>query len=191
MADTGIEPKDGGQKGSKKVRVKKQSTNVDMTPLADLGFLLITFFMFTTTFSKPNVMGLNMPPKTPPNENIDKPEIDLSNSISIILGGDNKIFWHQQDQSELSPETLVETDYSKDGIRKEILIARKKAKDEEKFTVIIKPTDDSNYENLVNVLDEMEITQSTRYGIVDPSPNELSVYEQKTGKSSGESANNE
>lgn len=191
MADTGIKPKDEGQKGSKKVRVKKQSTNVDMTPLADLGFLLITFFMFTTTFSKPNVMGLNMPPKTPPDENTEKPEIDLSNSISIILGGDNKIYWHQQDQSELSPETLVETNYSKDGIRKEILIARKKAKDEEKFTVIIKPTDDSNYENLVNVLDEMEITQSTRYGIVDPSSNELSVYEQKTGKSSGGSANNE
>jgi len=191
MADTGIEPKDGGQKGSKKVRVKKQSTRVDMTPLADLGFLLITFFMFTTTFSKPNVMGLNMPPKTPPDEKpTDKPEIDTSNSISIILGGDNKIYWHQQDQSELSPETLNETDYSKDGIRKEILIARGRAKDEEKFTVIIKPTDDSNYENLVNVLDEMEITQSTRYGIVDPSSNELSVYEQKTGKSSGESVNN-
>ncbi|MBW7871059.1 MAG: biopolymer transporter ExbD [Flavobacteriia bacterium] len=192
MADTGIEPKDSGQKGSKKVRVKKQSTNVDMTPLADLGFLLITFFMFTTTFSKPNVMGLNMPPKTPPDDKqIDRPEIDISNSISIILGGDNKIYWHQQEQQDLNPETLVETDYSKDGIRKEILIARKKAKDEEKFTVIIKPTDDSNYENLVNVLDEMEITQSTRYGIVDPSPNELSVYEQKTGKSSGGSANNE
>ncbi|MGB3453466.1 MAG: biopolymer transporter ExbD [Moheibacter sp.] len=191
MADTGIEPKDSGQKGSKKVRVKKQSTNVDMTPLADLGFLLITFFMFTTTFSKPNVMGLNMPPKQDQKDKTETPEIDISNSISIILGGDNKIYWHQQEQQDLNPETLVETDYSKDGIRKEILIARKKAKDEEKFTVIIKPTDDSNYENLVNVLDEMEITQSTRYGIVDPSPNELSVYEQKTGKSSGGSANNE
>lgn len=192
MADTGIEPKDSGQKGSKKVRVKKQSTNVDMTPLADLGFLLITFFMFTTTFSKPNVMGLNMPPKQDEkNQNQEEPVIDLTNSISIILGGDNKIFWHQQDKTELTPETLNETDYSKDGIRKEILAARKRAKDEEKFTVIIKPTDDSNYENLVNVLDEMEITQSTRYGIVDPSPNELSVYEQKTGKSSDGSANNE
>lgn len=193
MADTGIAPKDSGQKGSKKVRVKKQSTNVDMTPLADLGFLLITFFMFTTTFSKPNVMGLNMPPKQdkPIDEPKDDINIDVTNSISIIIGGDNKIFWHQQEQQELSPETLIETDYSKEGIRKDILTARKKAKDEEKFTVIIKPTDDSNYENLVNVLDEMEITQSTRYGIVDPSPNELSVYEQKTGKSSDGSANNE
>lgn len=191
MADTGIEPKDSGQKGSKKVRVKKQSTNVDMTPLADLGFLLITFFMFTTTFSKPNVMGLNMPPKQDKPISDEPINIDVKNSISIIIGGDNKVYWHQEEQQDLNPQTLIETDYSKDGIRKEILAARKRAKDEEKFTVIIKPTDDSNYENLVNVLDEMEITQSTRYGIVDPSPNELSVYEQKTGKSSDGSANNE
>lgn len=192
MADTGIQPKDTGSKGSKKVRVKKQSTNVDMTPLADLGFLLITFFMFTTTFSKPNVMGLNMPPKQDNKDlNQEKPEIDLTNSISIVLGGDNKLYWHQEDQSELNTQNLKETDYSKDGIRKEILIARKRAKDEDKFTVIIKPTDDSTYENLVNVLDEMEITQSDRYGIVDPSPNEISVYEQKSGISSGDSNNNE
>lgn len=190
MADTGIS-NNSGQKGSKKVRVKKQSTHVDMTPLADLGFLLITFFMFTTTFSKPNVMGLNMPPKTPPDEiNTEKPEIDLSNSISIIIGGENKLYWHQQDQLELTSETLNETDYSKEGLRTDILTARHRAKDEEKFTVIIKPTDDSTYENLVNVLDEMEITQSTRYGIVDPSPNELSVYQQKSGISSGDSDSN-
>lgn len=191
MADTGIEPKGGDEKGSKKVRVKKQSTRVDMTPLADLGFLLITFFMFTTTFSKPNVMGLNMPPKQPPTDQpLEKPEIDLTNSISIVLGGDNKIFWHQQDQADLTPETLNETNYSKEGIRKDILIARKRAKDEEKFTVIIKPTDDSTYENLVNILDEMEITQSTRYGIVDPSPNEITVYKQKSGISSESSNTN-
>lgn len=190
MADTGIEPKDTGGKGSKKVRVKKQSTRVDMTPLADLGFLLITFFMFTTTFSKPNVMGLNMPPKTPPKDNTETPVIDLTNSISIILGGDNKIYWHQEDQLTLTPETLNETNYSKDGIRKDILIARQKAKNKDIFTVIIKPTDDSTYENLVNVLDEMEITQSTRYGIVDPSENEIKVYREKSGISSDSSNTN-
>lgn len=189
MADTGIS-NNSGQKGSKKVRVKKQSTHVDMTPLADLGFLLITFFMFTTTFSKPNVMGLNMPPKQDKPISDEPINIDVKNSISIIIGGDNKVYWHQEEQQDLNPQTLIETDYSKDGIRKEILAARKRAKDEEKFTVIIKPTDDSNYENLVNVLDEMEITQSTRYGIVDPSPNELSVYQQKNGISSGDSDSN-
>lgn len=174
----------GGNKGGK-VRAKKQSTAVDMTPLADLGFLLITFFMFTTTFSKPNVMGLNMPPKDPNKElNQDTPEIDLSNSISIIIGGDNKLYWHQQDKTKLTADQLYETSYSKEGIRNDILAARQRAKTPDNFTVIIKPTDESTYENLVNVLDEMEITESSRYGIVDIAPSEITVYEEKSGTSS-------
>lgn len=165
-----------------KVRAKKASTRVDMTPLADLGFLLITFFMFTTTFSKPNVMGLNMPPKNPNQETPENtPEIDLTNSISIILGTENRIFWHQKDKTKLVVEDLHETSYTREGIRKEILDAKKRAKIPDNFTVIIKPNDDSTYENLVNVLDEMKITESSRYGIVDISPNEISVYEEKSG----------
>ena len=58
-----IQTQDGG--GGKKVRSKKNSTAVDMAPLVDLGFLLITFFMFAATSIKPNVMNLNMPPKIP------------------------------------------------------------------------------------------------------------------------------
>lgn len=166
----------------KKVRSKKASTRVDMTPLADLGFLLITFFMFTTTFSKPNVMGLNMPPK------IDKPiddtppvDINVKNSITIIIGGEDKIYWHQQEKGHLDVTNLIETEYTKDGIRNDIRAAKERAPEKEKFTVIIKPTDDSTYENLVNVLDEMEITESERYGIVDITEDEVTVYKQKSG----------
>jgi len=167
---------DGG-----KVRVKKASTRVDMAPMVDLGFLLITFFMFTTTFNKPNTMSLNMPPKTPPDVKVETPEIDLRNSISIILGGDNRVFWHQQDKTTLTPDQLNETDYTRDGLRKEILAAKQRAPKPELFTVIIKPTDDSTYEDLVNTLDEMEITQSGKYGIVDVSDDEVRVYREKSG----------
>lgn len=174
-----IEEKQSNDGG--KVRVKKASTRVDMAPMVDLGFLLITFFMFTTTFSKPNIMSLNMPPKTPPDVPIEQPEIDLRNSISIILGGDNRVFWHQQDKTTLTSDQLNETDYTREGLRNQILAAKQRAPKPELFTVIIKPTDDATYENLVNTLDEMEITQSGKYGIVDISPQEISVYREKSG----------
>ncbi len=168
--------KHGGDKG--KVRAKKMNLNVDMAPMCDLGFLLITFFMFTTTFSKPNIMHLNMPPKVDIPQT-DIPEIKTKNSFTVILGKDDKIYWHQEEMGDLNASNLNETNYSKDGIRKEILRAQKEA-DQDKFTIIIKPTDDSNYKNLVDILDEMEITNSTRYGIKDLTSKEKEVYQEKS-----------
>lgn len=180
MADIEVKQHEEGGK----VRAKKASTRVDMTPLADLGFLLITFFMFTTTFSKPNVMGLNMPPKTPPDVIVDTPEVFPKNTLTLILGADDKLYWHQEELVDLTAAKLNVTDYSREGIRKTILQAKANAPQKEFFTVIIKPTDDATYENLVNTLDEMEITESGKYGIVDITPQEVAVYEEKSGTSS-------
>lgn len=172
-----IESHDNG--GGKKVRSKKNSTAVDMAPLVDLGFLLITFFMFAATSIKPNVMNLNMPPKIDVPKPTDIPEIKLTNSLSVLIGKDNKLFWHQQDEAGLNVGTLNETDYSK--IREVITAAQARA-DKDKFTVIIKPMDDATYDNLVTILDEMEITKSTRYGIVPVAPFEQKVFDEKVGK---------
>lgn len=179
-----VQVQDKSEKGGK-VRSKKQSTRVDMTPMVDLGFLLITFFMFTTTFSKPNVMDLGLPAK--PKKDAPKPpptEIDLSNSISLIIGKDNRIFYHQLDQTGLNDQTLMETSYDREGITKVIEQAKQKAKDVTKFTVIIKPTDDAVYKNFVDILDEMAITKSEQYGVTDIKPWEEAVYEKKVGGSS-------
>lgn len=176
-----VQVQDKGDKGGK-VRSKKQSTRVDMTPMVDLGFLLITFFMFTTTFSKPNVMDLGLPAK-PKDENVKPPktEIDLSNSISLIVGKDNRIFYHQLDQEGLNDQTLQETTFDKDGITKVIENAKKRAKDQEKFTVIIKPTDEAVFKNFVDVLDEMAVTKNERYGVTDIKPWEKAIYDRKVG----------
>ncbi len=174
-----IEAQDSGD--GKKIRSKKQSTKVDMAPLVDLGFLLITFFMFAATSIKPNVMNLNMPPKIP-KDIVAPTEIKLSNSLTIMIGKDNKLFWHQQDEKGLALETLNETDYSAEGIRKVITTATQKAEDKDMFTVIIKPTEEASYKNLVDVLDEMAITKSTKYGIVEVKPFEQKVFDEKMGK---------
>ncbi|MDY6024723.1 biopolymer transporter ExbD [Bergeyella zoohelcum] len=174
-----VQVQDKSAKGGK-VRSKKQSTRVDMTPMVDLGFLLITFFMFTTTFSKPNVMDLGLPAK--PKEEQPKPpptEIDLSNSISLIIGKDNRIFYHQLDRQGLTDEKLLETNYDKEGITKVIEDAKRRAKDPAKFTVIIKPTDDAVYKNFVDILDEMAITKNEQYGVTEIKDWEKAIYDNK------------
>ena len=88
-----------------KVRSRKKLIRVDMTPMVDLGFLLITFFMFTTNFSKPNVMDLGLPAKEPEPTN----EIDIRNQITFILGENNRIFYYQKELKDLSSSDLKET----------------------------------------------------------------------------------
>lgn len=175
-----VQVKEDGGKGGK-VRAKKQNTRVDMTPMVDLGFLLITFFMFTTTFSKPNVMDLGLPAKPKENQKPPDTEIKLSNSISLLLGRDNRIFWHQQDNTTLTDQNLNETTFDREGIRKVIEDAKNRAADKSKFTVIIKPTDDAVYKNFVDILDEMAITKSEQYGVTDVKPWEKAIYEKKVG----------
>ncbi|KIA89875.1 ExbD/TolR family protein [Kaistella jeonii] len=177
-----VQVKDNGGKGGK-VRSKKAVPHVDLTPMVDLAFLLITFFMLVTTFNKPNVMDLGLPAK--PKDNVKPPntEIDLSNSISLIIGKDNRIFYHQLDQAGLNDQTLQETTFDRNGITKVIEQAKANAKDQTKFTVIIKPTDDAVYKNFVDMLDQMAITKNEIYGITDIKPWEKLVYERKVGGS--------
>ncbi|TXF77252.1 ExbD/TolR family protein [Chryseobacterium sp.] len=178
-----VQVKDNSGKGGK-VRSKKQVPHVDLTPMVDLAFLLITFFMLVTTFNKPNVMDLGLPAK--PKKDQPKPpdtEIKLSNSISLLIGKDNRLFWHQQDNTSLTDATLNETNFDREGIRKVIEQAKARAADQSLFTVIIKPTDDAVYKNFVDILDEMTITNSERYGVTDVKPWEQAIYERKVGGS--------
>ena len=146
-----------------------------MTPMVDLGFLLITFFMFTTNFSKPNVMDLSYPPKNPG----EPTQIDYKNQITFIIGKDNRVFYHQSPVTDLISENLKETNLDGLKISKIIAEAKKVAPKPQNFTIIIKPTDDANYKNFVDMLDNMTITNSEVYGISDIKPQEEKIYDEK------------
>ncbi|RYU91748.1 biopolymer transporter ExbD [Emticicia agri] len=148
---------------------------VDMTPMVDLGFLLITFFMFTTTFSTPNMMKLVMPDT---NQVLDPPDVTQENSLTLVLGKNDRIFWHQINYNELNTDYLKEVNYGI-TLRQLILEKRKNAVEPESFTVIIRATDDANYKNAVDALDEMTITKQERYVLADITPKEKQVYEAK------------
>lgn len=164
----------GGKKGGGKVRSKKASTRVDMTPMVDLGFLLITFFILATTLSKPSSMTLNVPDKT--KEEKTEP-IKASNVMTIFLGKDNKAYSIFGKAANEDPE-VKETGY---GYELRQLIqenARKVPAD--KFVIVIKPTKESNYRNMVDVLDEMAITKTKRYALVDAlMPDEKALLKDK------------
>lgn len=152
---------DSGGKGGKK-RAKKMSTKIDMTPMVDLAFLLLTFFMLTTTFSKPTVMSLNMPVK--PKNQEEQTELKASDAFTVLLGDNNKVYYYDGLLDYQTKPTLQTTDYSADGIRK-ILLARKQQNPN--VVVMIKPEDTSTYKNMVDILDEMNITGQKKYALME------------------------
>jgi biopolymer transport protein ExbD len=164
----------GGKKGGK-VRSKKASTRVDLTAMVDLAFLLITFFMLTTTLAKPQAMDLAMPDK---DEKLDaKLEVADDRTMTILLGKNDKIEWYMGTID--NPSTPTVEDFGKNGIRKAILdkVKAVKAATGKDLMVLLKPSDKSNYKNLVDILDEMKITNVQSYAIVDITTPEVGLLQ--------------
>lgn len=188
---------DTGDSGSgKKGQPKRMNLRVDFTPMVDMNMLLITFFMFCTSLSKPQTMDIVMPTKDKDLMEEDKSQVKESKAITLILGTDNKVYYYTGKPDYADYNTLKVTDYSPEGLRG-ILLERngeavakmrelriKKAKKqitEDEFkkesndvknekdgqVVVIKPTDGASYKNLVDVLDEMQICSIGKYAIVE------------------------
>ncbi len=174
---------DGGKKGPGVKKAKKLSTRVDMTPMVDLGFLLITFFIFTATMSSPTTLDLNVPKDVDKEE--DETKIKESGALTILLGKDNHVYYYQGKLLEDGSNFKVTT-YK--GIRDEIIRVKKhviseyrtdpkceakaasegKPKDycyDQDFVVVIKPNNEATYENTVTMLDEMAINVVKRYAL--------------------------
>ena len=153
------------KKGPGVKKSKKLSTRVDLTPMVDLGFLLITFFIFTTTMSKPVAMKMNLPKDVP-----DQDRMNLKKScvITVMPARNNQIYYYEGDDLQ----QLHASDFK--GIR-DVLLNKKARTDPKFFFVILKPTRDASYRNTVNILDEMTIDHIEHYAMVDISPQEDQV----------------
>lgn len=147
----------GGGSKDGKVRSKKSSTKIDMTPMVDLAFLLLTFFMLTTTFNKPQTMEITMPDKPKPDDV--QPEVNEKRVLTLILGEGDKIYWYKG----ITDPKLEVTNFSADGIRKVLYAQNSQTKD---MIILIKALEKSKYKNMVDILDEMNITEMKRYAIV-------------------------
>lgn len=178
------------QSRGKKPHAKKLSTRIDMTPMVDLAFLLLTFFMLTTTFNKPNLMPITMPfpgPGTP-----------INNAVTILLGANGKITYYKgelnvNDKSNFHTSTFsnnqirrdlmdlnqklinkiseIEDDFTNKRIDETTYKARlneaRKTRDNNGIFAIIKATDEAPLQSIVSIIDEMKVCNVVNYAIVD------------------------
>jgi biopolymer transport protein ExbD len=191
----------GGDEGHKKgpgvKKAKKLSTRVDMTPMVDLGFLLITFFIFTATLSSPVAMDLNMPKDTEKVE--EESKIKQSGALTILLGRGDQVYYYEGELTEENASSIFKQTTFK-GIR-DVIIKKKQqvirdykpeARDEDikqkakargekdwekaaldrDFFVVIKPNAEATYKNTVDILDEMTINNVKRFAMVKISETE-------------------
>jgi len=166
MAEMDTSGGGGHKKGPGVKKAKKLSTRVDLTPMVDLGFLLITFFIFTTTVSQPTAMKLALPDnKAKPEEQNKAKE---SGALTILLGKDNNVFYYE---GILQPNA---TNFKATNFKeiRDVIIHKKQTTDTADLVIVIKPNDESTYKNVVDILDEMLINETNRYALVDISPEE-------------------
>ncbi|MCX6212659.1 MAG: biopolymer transporter ExbD [Bacteroidetes bacterium] len=163
----------GHKKGPGVKKGKKLSTRVDLTPMVDLGFLLITFFIFTTTMSQPTAMKLILPDdKVKPEEQNKAKE---SGALTILMGADNHIYYYE---GQLKPDAsnFLSASYNGENSIRDIILKKKEyvrsiAQDptnpEKDLVIVIKPSSNCTYKNVIDILDEMSINVVKKYALVD------------------------
>lgn len=179
-----------------KSKQKKMAVRVDFTPMVDMNMLLITFFMLCTTLSKPQTMEISMPSNDKNITDEQRSKVKASQAITLLLAGDDKLYYYEGEPDYGDYNTLKETTYQADGLRAMLLRRNraavqkvndlKKQKDDLKITedqykkqlseiksgddtptVIIKAEGEASYKNLIDALDEMQICNIGKYVIAD------------------------
>lgn len=166
-----------GNNPTPKGRLKRKNTRVDLTPMVDLGFLLITFFVYTTQLSQPTTMHVNMPyDKAAPGDKICE-----SCALTLLLQNDNTIQYYEGMPG--SNPAVKSTTYAPDGIRRIILEKRKSVRQlrgkEDDFVLLIKPSAGSTFQNFVDIVDEVTINSVKHYYLDEITEADRNLISQK------------
>ncbi len=169
----------------KGTRSKKLSTRVDMTPMSDVAFLLVTFFMLTTTLSKPKTMNLFLPHDVKDEEQQNK--VKESQALTILLGKDNNLYYYEgigQKAAENPADLVKKSSYELKGGIGDVLMDKARSViqnsgGQDSIVVIIKPMEESSYENVVSILDDMNIYEIKKYALVEFTKNDQKLIDAK------------
>ncbi|MCC6288901.1 MAG: biopolymer transporter ExbD [Chitinophagaceae bacterium] len=158
MADINTTPS-----GNTRLMNRRHSTRVDMTPMVDLGFLLITFFIFTSVVAKPTALKFLLPVEGPPMP------VPQTKTITILPDNNNNILCYEGAASDRPVIQHFKTGDADNALRNFIMEKRKRMSDAgispDSLIVVIKPGNGSDYGQLINVLDEMAICEVKRHAL--------------------------
>jgi biopolymer transport protein ExbD len=152
------------QTGKKRPALKAQ-LKIDMTPMVDLGFLLITFFIFTTTMGEPHITKLYMPAKG------EGSDLGKSEALTILLAGNDSVYYYHGKWEEAVKQNSIRlTNFGlNNGIGDVIRKKQNALKDKkENMMLLIKPLETSTYSSVMNSLDEVLINAVKKYAIIEP-----------------------
>jgi len=151
-----------------RLRTLKHHFRLDMTPMVDIAFLLLTFFMIST---RPHILQLQMPVARSAYEYSNCGGVRHSDGVTLILGANHRLHYYtglnSSLDSSISIPELHTTDFSSHGIRKLLLTWQSNLF---RPIILIKPGPQATYRDMVDILDEMNITNQGRYALTDLSP---------------------
>ncbi|RAJ32209.1 ExbD/TolR family protein [Pedobacter cryoconitis] len=138
-------------------RNRKSIPKVDLTAMVDLAFLLITFFMLTTSLSKPVAMDIAKPDLSDPDASLD---LAASTTMTILLGKHNKVAWYRGEAGKSNPNIEGFKEIRRSILNNKTKVAVENANNPKKgLAVIIKPTSGATYKNFVDIMNELAVTQ--------------------------------
>ena len=154
-----------GKKGKKKKK-RRSGIRIDMTPLVDVAFLLLTFFMLTTTFSLPQVMEINLPPGET------KSEVTEASLLLLRVLEDGRIYWNFGIDA---PRPLLV-----DALRG---FLTERASMNPNLITLVKVDRKSKYANMVRIIDELRLAQITRFSLAPLLDQDRKIIEEGAGSS--------
>lgn len=152
MADVQTAEPRGHKKGGRKKK-RRIAVRIDMTPMVDVAFLLLTFFMLTTAFSRPQAMEINLPPSDT------KVEIAASNLMTLRVAADGSIYWNVGTEA---PKKVEWSDF------RNLIINQNKANS--RLVTLIKVDRKAKYQDMINIIDELNLDNVTRFSLAPMTP---------------------
>jgi biopolymer transport protein ExbD len=143
------EPKERKRKGKKRRKGRRLGIRIDMTPLVDVAFLLLTFFMFTTSMSRPQTMEINLPP-----DKEVKVEVAETGLLTLRINAKGEVFWNY---GITSPKRLPAEERLK--------FLREQQQTNPKLVALVKVDRTGKFSYLVNMIDELNVAGIQRFSI--------------------------